>query len=355
MDSFDAQPPAALRVPSARDRHGQVDADDYAWMRDHEHPALAEYLASERAYYDSFAARLADLTERLAAESAGRIPAGAEIGVGWPLSGFIYRTRTPEGRENLQFLRSQSGKTAEEVLLDENILGAETGYIEVGDRLPSPDGRLLAWTSDTSGAEIFVLRIRDTETGADLPDRIERSYPGLAWSADCRYLFYLVPDEMNRPFQVWRHQLGTDATADVLVYAEDDARFELTLAGSRSGAFAIIESASRDTTEVRLIPLDRPLADPILVRPRRRGIEYHVDHARPLPLPLSRPEGESSGSAKGPAQSFMPSGHGFVFLVTDEDEPEYALKRALAGADEVGDWVLVDCPAVAPARADTRL
>ena len=67
---------------------------------------------------------------------------------------------------------------------------------------------------------------------------------------------------------------------DVLVYAEDDARYELTLRASRSGAFAIIESASRDTTEVRLIPLDRPLADPILVGPRRRGIEYHVDHAR---------------------------------------------------------------------------
>src|SRR5262249_35447461 len=161
-------------------------------------------------------------------------------------------TRTPEGRENLQLLRSQSGESAEQVLLDENILGEETGYIEVGDRLPSPDGKLLAWTSDTSGAEIYLLQIRDLETGADRPDRPDRSYPGLAWSADCRYIFYLVPDEVNRPFQVWRHQLGTDAAVDELVYAEADARFELTLEGSRSGVFGIIESASRDTTEVRL-------------------------------------------------------------------------------------------------------
>src|SRR5579863_3963344 len=105
-------------------------------MRDHEHPLLAEYLAAERAYYDAFAARLADLTGRLAAESAGRIPAGDETSVGWPLAGFTYRTRTPEGKENLQFLRARSGESADQVLLDENIIGEETGYVEVGDRLP---------------------------------------------------------------------------------------------------------------------------------------------------------------------------------------------------------------------------
>jgi oligopeptidase B len=344
-------------LPSVRELHGRVDTDDYAWMRDHEHPALAEYLAAERAYYDAFASRLAELAERLAAESAGRIPAGAEVGVGWPLSGFIYRTRTPEGRENLQFLRSQSGESADQVLLDENIIGEETGYVEVGDRRPSPDGTLLAWTSDISGAEIFALRIRDLTTGVDRPDRIERSYPGLAWSADCRYLFYLVPDELNRPLQVWRHRLGTDASVDELIYTEDDARFELTLEGSRSGAFAVIASASRDTTEVRLIPLADPLADPILVRPRRRGTEYHIDHARPGQAGaagvLSRPGGEPAGPAIQPAQSVRPE-KGFVYLVTDEDEPEYSLKRAPVGAG-VGDWVPVDCAAVASARADTRL
>ena len=36
-------------------------------------------------------------------------------------------------------------------------------------------------------------------------------------------------------------------------------RFELTLAASRSGELVIITAASRDTTEVRLIPASRPL------------------------------------------------------------------------------------------------
>src|SRR5262245_32007404 len=202
-------PPAAPRVPSVRHLHGMTETDDYAWMRGHEQSALRRYLAAERAYYDAHAVHLADLSGRLAAESAGRIPDRADDSVGWPLSGFIYRTRTPQGRENLQLLRSQSGESGEQVLLDENIIGAATGYVDVGAREPSPDGSLLAWSADCTGAEIYRLRIRDLRTGTDLPDDIERSYPGVAWSADSSVLFYLVPDDLNRPFQFWRHRVGT--------------------------------------------------------------------------------------------------------------------------------------------------
>ncbi len=331
-------------------------------MRDRPQPEFGDYLAAERGYYDAHVARLAELTGRLAAESAGRIPAGSEDSVGWPLSGLIYRTRTPEGRENLQFLRSKPGESGEQVLLDDNIVGEATGYVDVEDRLPSPGGDLLAWSADTSGAEIYELRIRDTATGADLPDVVERAYPGLAWSADARYLFYLVPDEMGRPFQLWRHRLGTAAAGDVLIYTETDAKYEIMLSGSRSGQFAIITSACRDTTEVRLIQLADPLAEPLVVRPRQRGREYHVDHARGAGAAGGRKAGSTGPAAHSPregdgagAPSVQANDLGWLFIVTDDGEPEFTLKKAVVGQDGVGGWQAVDCPAVAPARADTRL
>jgi oligopeptidase B len=342
-------PPAAPRMSTVRTLHGSSESDDYAWMSDHERPELRDYLAAERGYYDAHAALLSALTGRLAAESAGRIPDRAEDSVGWPLSGFIYRTRTPQGRENLQFLRSQSGESGEQLLLDENIIGAETGYVEVGAREPSPDGALLAWSADCNGAEIYRLRIRDLRTGEDLADVIERTYPGVAWSADSRYLFYLVPDELNRPYQVWRHRVGAEAGGDVLILGEDDGRYELTLQASRSGQFAIITSACRDTTEVRLIPLAVPLTDPVLVEPRRRGVEYRVDHAR------------SAGAPSGPASRLGPSGPasrlgpGWLYIVTDDGEPEFTLKRAPADAPDAANWEPVDCHEIAPSRDDTRL
>ncbi len=333
------QPPFAPRVPSIRQLHGQTDADDYSWMRDHEQAQFRDYLAAERDYYEACAARLTDLAGRLAGESAYRIPAQAEFGVSWPLSGFMYRIGRPEGRENLQFLRSKPGESSEQVLIDENIVGAGSDYVEIADLVPSPDGDLLAWTVDLTGAEICQLRIRDLRTGADLPDLIERTYQGLAWSADSRYVWYLVPDEVNRPFQVWRHQLGTAAEADELIYEETDARFEITLRGSRSGRFGIVESASRDTTEVRLLPLADPLAEPVLVKPRRRGVEYHVDHARPKGT--TRPGALAGGEDPG-----------WLFIVTDEGAPEFTLMRARPDGSAM---TAVKCAAIAPARPGTRL
>ncbi len=354
-------PPRAPRVPSARDLHGVVDVDNYAWMRDHAAPALRDYLVAERAYYDAHSQRLAGLAGELYQEATGRTADRSEDSVGWNLKGFVYRTRTVEGRENLQFLRSQSGESSDLVLLDENIIAAETGFVDVGVREPSPDAALLAWSADVTGAEIYALRVRDLAAGADLPDVIERSYPGSAWSADSRQLFYLVPDELNRPYQVWRHRLGTDPAADVLILEEADARFELTLRTSRSGEQIVITAASRDTTEVALIPAAAPDRDPVVVWPRRRGVEYRVDHA--------------ADPAGGP---------GWLYIVTDDGAPEFTLLRApvpdgpvaggarpdstksdyaksgSAGAAEPGGArpvaaQPVPCPAVAPQRTDTRL
>ena len=157
-------------LPSASYTARRV-ADDYAWMRDPDQPALREYLIAERAYYDAHSRHLDGLATELAAEAAGRIPAGTEYSVGWHLRGFSYRTRMPEHSDNLQLLRSRAGDSSEQVLLDENLVAAQTGYAEIGVREPSPDGALLAWSADTSGAEVYELRIRDLRNGEDLPGK----------------------------------------------------------------------------------------------------------------------------------------------------------------------------------------
>jgi oligopeptidase B len=332
--------------------------DDYAWMRDPQLPALRDYLAAERAYYDAQASSLAGLASELQREAAGRTAPAADS-VPWPAAGFVYRTRMPEGREDLQFLRSGPGKSPEQVLLDTNIVAEETGFADIGVRAVSPDGALLAWSADTTGAETYVLRIRDLATGADLPGVIAASYPGSAWATESRSIFYLVPDDLHRPWQVWRHRVGTPASADTLVLSEPDGRFELVLRATRSGAFAVITSASRDTTREWLIPLGEPGARPAEVAPRRRGTEYRADHGygpnggepRPVTAGGDGPGGDlegATGGGDGP-------GGGELYLVTDDGAPEFRLMRAPAGAPGRENWAQVDCPAVAPARADTRL
>lgn len=50
------------------------------------------------------------------------------------------------------------------------------------------------------------------------------------------------------------HDIGTDPARDVLVFTEDDERFEATVRATRSGAYILIETACRDTTETLVIP-----------------------------------------------------------------------------------------------------
>ena len=325
-------PPRARRSTTVRDLHGYRDVDDYAWMR-HDPAGLAQYLAAERAYYDAQTASLARVTDELYAEAVSRTPTAADDSAGWTLRGFRYWHRTPAGAENRQLIRApQVDLASEQLLIDENVLAAESGYVDVGTAQASPDDRLLAWSVDTSGNEIYQLRFTEIESGRILPDVIERSYPGGAWAADSAHFFYLVPDELNRPYQVWRHAVGTAAQADALVYEEKDERYGLILEASRSGELIIITSESRDTTEVWLIPASRPLSMPVLVEPRERGIEYRVDHA-------ADPAG----------------GDGELWIVTDHGAAEFTLMRAPAAAPGRASWTPAGCPATAPARADTRL
>jgi len=302
--------------------------DPYAWMRDHGQPALREYLAAERAYYDRQARGWRGLQDALLREMTARVPE-AEESVRWRRGGREYFTRTLPGQQFEQFCRAAGPGQPDQVLLDQNLLLADPacagGYVELGVREVSPDGRLLAYSVDFTGDEVYQLRIRDLGTGQDLPERIERTYYGLAWAADSASLFYTVTDQAYRPFQVWRHELGTDPGADVLVYQEDDQRFDLIVRATRSGRCVLIETESRDTTETLVIPADAAGTSPAVLEPRRAGVEYRADHA-------DGPDG------------------GDFYLVTNDGAEEFRLVTAPVRAPGRAGWTEVIAGA-----PDTRL
>ena len=83
-------------------------------------------------------------------------------------------TRAPRpGRSTRSTAAAASPKDRpKQVLLDLNPLAEGQSYFRLGAFEVSPDHRLLAWSSDTSGAESFTLRIKDLATGEMLEERI---------------------------------------------------------------------------------------------------------------------------------------------------------------------------------------
>ncbi len=308
--------------------------DAYAWMRDHDLPAMRDYLAAERAYYERETAPTRALQDRLVAEMTARV-APAEDSVTWRRGGFSYFTRVAEGQELEQFCRVAAPGEPAQVLLDANLLLGDPactgGYVDLGVREVSPDSRLLAYSVDFTGDELFQLRIRDLATGEDLPDRIDATYYGLAWAADSRSLFYVLTDQQYRPHEVWRHELGTDPARDVRVFREDDERFALIVRATRSGGYVLIETESRNTTETLVIPAAAPQTPPAVLEPRRRGTEYRADHA------------------VGPDGLDGPDG-GEFYLVTNDGAEEFRLVRAPALAPGRANWT-----EVIAGSPDTRL
>jgi oligopeptidase B len=290
--------PVARRDPAVHDLHGVRRVDDYAWLRDVDDPAVLAHLRTERDFYDAATLHLRPLTRTLANEMSSRVPP-ADASVSWRLDKFYYYNRTPSGSEYAQLCRTfdnPEGESAtksaandsqrddsqirEQLLLDVSSLAGGSSYVELGLCQVSPDERLLAYSVDVSGEEVYELRFRDLDTGLDLPEALPRTYYGGAWAADSATFFYTVPDATNRPFQVWRHRVGTPVSSDVRVLDEPDERFELMVRRTRSGDLVVIWSENRDTSEVWLVDAHDPHGMPRLVERRRPGVEYSVEHAR---------------------------------------------------------------------------
>ena len=89
-----------------------------------------------------------------------------------------YVTRTEEGKQYPIFCRRPERDTddGEQVLIDSNELAPGHDYFELGALDVSPSHRLLAYSTDVTGAEVFTIRIRDLDTG-DRPPRPDRGHP----------------------------------------------------------------------------------------------------------------------------------------------------------------------------------
>lgn len=267
-----------MRLPKQITQHGQTRVDDYFWLRDGDPAAIRAYLDAENAYTEAMLKPAEALRSRLYEEILGRVEqndASAPV----PLRGYLYYSRTLDGKAYPLYCRRKGSMDApEEILLDLNELAKDEKYLRLGNFRVSPDQRMLAYSLDVSGEEIYVTRVKDLETGALLPDRLENTYYGLEWTNDGRNLIYVTLDEAKRPYQAWLHRLGEAAQSGRLLYEEPDERFHLTLHKSRSKRFLFLDLDSAGTSEVWYAEAAGAGLEPRLFAARRHNIEYDIAH-----------------------------------------------------------------------------
>ncbi len=280
-DTTSLGPPVAAKKPHSITHHGVTVTDDYAWLRDPGYPDVTDreilaHLEAENAWFEARMKPHQPLIDTLFTEMRGRIKE-ADTSVPQKDGDWLYWIEFEEGAEYKKWWRKPVAGGPDDLILDEVALAEGKDYFRLGALSVSNNGKLLAYAIDDNGSERFTARIKDLATGTMLPDEIPGTLSALVWVAEDRGLVYSLANEQWRTDNARLHWLGESTSSDIELYHEDDEGFRVGSSLSANEQWLIVSASDHETGEVRLIPAADPLAAPVLVRVRQKGVEYDVD------------------------------------------------------------------------------
>ena len=271
-----AVPPVAAREPKVIPIHATELRDDYAWLRDKGSDRVTAYLEAENAYTAAAMAGTEALQQQLYDEILSHIKED-DVSVPYRDGEWEYLNRTEKGLQYPRFCRRPvSEPTHESIILDVNQLAEGQPFMSLGAIAISPNGKLLAYTTDNTGFRQYTLAIKDLATGKMLPDSAER-VGSIVWAHDSQTLFFSTEDEQTkRQDRVFRHHLSGGETVEV--FHEPDERFNLGLGRTRDRKFLLMEAGSHTTSETWFLESAEPTGGFTCIAPRVDDEEYDVDH-----------------------------------------------------------------------------
>jgi prolyl oligopeptidase len=240
-------PPAAPVRPVTETLFGTEITDRYRWM-EAEGPEWKAYALAQGAYAaqvlgaipgrDALAAAVSHYTSGVVAVSA--VQAGGE---------HIFTEVRPAGANTSKLYVRKGPHGQDRLLIDPDVYAPAGSHASLDWWACSPDGGHVVFGSSPGGSEQSIARILVTETGAVLPETIDRTEEANpSWTADGAGFFYnrlqpgVSPDSVDKfKFSAcWFHRLNSDPAGDVKVLA--------------AGTSPVVKVADIDTPTVGATP-----------------------------------------------------------------------------------------------------
>jgi prolyl oligopeptidase len=223
--------PQAKKTNVVDDYHGTKVADPYRWLEDTDSADTAAWVAAENALTQGYLAKIparSRFKDRLTALY------NYERYTGFERAGKRYLLSRNDGLQNQDVLYIADGVAGKErVLLDPNTLRAD-GTMALSGHVPTSDGKFLAYGLAEAGSDWNQWRVRDIETGQDLPDVIRwNKFIDIEWTPDHQGFYYLrFPEPRegtamrgeNVFSKLYLHKLGEPQSADTLIYERPDQK-----------------------------------------------------------------------------------------------------------------------------------
>jgi prolyl oligopeptidase len=221
--------PTAKKVEQVDDYHGTRVADPYRWLENPDAPDARAWIEAENkltsAFLEGIPAR-EQIKQRLM-----KLWDYEKYGVPFKEGGHYFYFKN-DGLQNQSVLYTvKSLDATPRVLLDPNTLSKD-GTVALSGLAVSKDGKLLAYGLSASGSDWQEWRVRDIETGKDLPDVVKWvKFSGASWTPDGKGFFYSRYDEPNEKTKLedanyyqklYYHRLGAPQSEDTLIYERRD-------------------------------------------------------------------------------------------------------------------------------------
>lgn len=274
-------PPKANKIPHVMTEHGDSRTDNYYWLRDdaRKDKQVIDYLKAENAYTESVMAAGKTLENTLYNEMVERM-AQNDASVPYDYNGYTYQTIYQEGKDFPIYQRKPIGSDGEwEILVDGNERAKGHEFYQLGDLSISPDNKRIAIAEDKEGRRNYTVAYKDLTDKTWQENVLTNISANLVWANDSQTLFYVDKDPQTLlPYQIYRHQYGSDRKQDVKIFEENDDRFYTWMEKSKSEDYILVTIASSTTSEYRLIDANAPEKPMVVFSPRQEGREYYIDH-----------------------------------------------------------------------------
>jgi len=250
--------------------------DPYFWMRNQkEDPDVLKYLNEENKLTKTYLSDVDGLKEKIFEELKSRELESYST-CPYKHGEYLYYERYEAGNEYPIHCRKKIGSDIEEICVDENELAKGHDYFSLGVFDLSFDHKILAYSIDTDGSELYTIKFKNLETGEVYSDEIKDTAKSVCWYNNSYTIAYTLQNENQRPYKVLNHKLGEDNDREL--FEEKSGEFFVSVSESSDHELIIISSDGSITNEKHFLSAANPEDNVKILHKREKGLEYYADH-----------------------------------------------------------------------------
>ena len=267
------QAATAISYPTSRTEqvsdtyHGVTVADPYRWLEDADSPETAAWAKAQNALTFSYLEAIPQrepIRERMT-----ELWNYAKYGVPEREGDWYFFTQNDGLQNQAVYYKQRVAGGEPSVFIDPNTF-TKDGTAALTVFSPSHDARLVAYGKSVAGSDWNEFLVREVESGRDLAERLQYiKFSGAAWTHDRKGFFYSrypapTGNELtssNRNHSIYYHTIGTDQSADRLIYERPDhPDWGMNATVTKDGRYVVIDISRGTETKNRIHVID--LGDP---------------------------------------------------------------------------------------------